>query len=66
MIKLRIEGMTCNHCAAAVNQALSKVDGVERVVEVNLERGEAMIEGSPDIQGLLEAVAEEGYLAHPT
>lgn len=63
MIKLKIEGMTCNHCVQAVNQALTGVAGVDRVVEVNLERGEAVVEGIPELADVLTAVEEEGYSA---
>lgn len=62
-MKLKISGMTCDHCVRAVTKALTSVDGVERVVEVNLERGEALIEGSPKPQELFAAVEEEGYTA---
>ena len=61
MIKLNITGMTCQHCVKAVNQALADVPGVEKVIDVNLERGEATLEGQPEIDRLIEAVAEEGY-----
>ncbi len=37
MTKLKVEGMSCNHCVQAVSKALGAVAGVDRVVEVNLE-----------------------------
>jgi copper chaperone len=63
MLKLKVSGMTCGHCAGAVTKALAAVPGVERVVEVSVERGEAVLEGDPAIEALLEAVREEGYEA---
>ncbi|AEB12924.1 CopZ family metallochaperone [Marinithermus hydrothermalis] len=63
MVKLKIEGMSCNHCVMAVTKALEKVPGVEKVVEVSLERGEAIVEGSPEPTQLIAAVEEEGYQA---
>ena len=63
MIKLNITGMTCQHCVKAVNEALSEVPGVDKVVEVNLERGEASVEGTPDVSKLVAAIEEEGYEA---
>lgn len=63
MIKLNIEGMTCNHCVKAVTQALSQVPGVTRVVKVDLDSHEATVEGAPDPQALVAAVTEEGYQA---
>ena len=65
MIRLKIEGMSCDHCVGAVAKALEAVPGVERVVEVSLERGEAVIEGLPDVGLLVAAVKEEGYEAKP-
>lgn len=61
MIKLKIDGMTCDHCVSAVNEALAEVPGVTRVVEVSLDRGEAVVEGSPHVDELVQTVAEEGY-----
>jgi len=60
MLKLKVEGMTCNHCVMAVKKALSRVPGVERA-EVSLERGEALVEGNADPKALIRAVEEEGY-----
>jgi len=65
MIKLRIDGMSCDHCVRAVTEALGNVGGVSRVVEVSLERGEAMIEGEVDPAALKTAVETEGYTADP-
>ncbi len=62
MLKLKVEGMTCNHCVMAVKKALLKVPGVERA-EVSLEKGEAVVEGQADPQALVRAVEEEGYKA---
>ncbi|MDT7909680.1 heavy metal-associated domain-containing protein [Thermus sp.] len=62
MLKLKVEGMTCNHCVMAVKKALSRVPGVERA-EVSLERGEALVEGNADPKALIQAVEAEGYRA---
>jgi copper chaperone len=61
-IKLEIQGMSCGHCQAAVNNALKAVSGVVSVA-VSLEGKSATIEGSPEIGALLAAVQEEGYSA---
>ena len=63
MIRLKVSGMSCDHCVRAVNEALAAVEGVDSVVEVNLDRGEALVEGEPEIGALLAAIAEEGYSA---
>lgn len=62
MLRLKVEGMTCNHCVMAVKKALMKVPGVEKA-EVSLERAEALVEGKADPEALIRAVEEEGYRA---
>ena len=62
MLKLKVEGMTCNHCVMSVKKALLKVPGVEKA-EVSLERAEALVEGKVDPEALIRAVEEEGYRA---
>ncbi|GLV47862.1 heavy metal-binding protein [Thermus sp. LT1-2-5] len=64
MLKLKVEGMTCNHCVMAVKKALMKVPGVEKA-EVSLEKGEALVEGTAEVEALVRAVEEEGYRAFP-
>ncbi|NQU68988.1 MAG: heavy-metal-associated domain-containing protein [Rhodospirillales bacterium] len=61
MIKLKVSGMTCEHCERAVTNALADVAGVEKVVAVNRENEEAIIEGTADTEALMAAVREEGY-----
>ncbi len=63
MIELKIEGMSCGHCRQAVERALAAVAGVDRVVEVSVERGIARVEGNADPRALVAAVEEEGYKA---
>lgn len=63
MIQLKIEGMSCGHCARAVSTALARVPGVKSVGEINVKRGEARVEGEPDPQALIAAVVAEGYQA---
>lgn len=63
MIKLKIDGMSCEHCVRAVNSALAEVEGVDSVIEISLDRGEAVVEGDPDSAALVSAIEEEGYKA---
>jgi len=62
MIKLKVEGMSCEHCKAAVERALREVLGVEGV-EVLLDQGFAVVRGNAEPQQLVEAVKEAGYEA---
>jgi len=64
MTELKIDGMTCGHCVAAVKKALEKVPGVT-AARVELEAGRAQVEGDPSLAALLAAVQDEGYQAAP-
>jgi copper chaperone len=63
--RLKIDGMTCGHCKAAVEKALQSQPGV-RAATVHLEAGTAEVqyeEGHVDPAQLAAAVREEGYEA---
>lgn len=60
-VQIKIEGMTCGHCTAAVEKALSGVPGVEKVVDVSLATGIATVEGSVAVDALTTAVIDAGY-----
>ena len=60
-IDLNVTGMTCNHCKAAVEDALKHVVGVTTVA-VDLPGGKAHIEGEHvNPEALIAAVVDEGY-----
>lgn len=63
MLKLKVDGMNCGHCVKSVTEALSGVAGVKKVVEVSLERGEAVVDGSADARALIAAVEARGFEA---
>jgi len=62
--RLSIQGMTCAGCVKSVQQALSKVPGVESA-EVNFASHTARIKGDVDSDALVKAVASVGYGAEP-
>ena len=64
MTELKIDGMTCGHCTAAVKKALERVPGVEGA-EVDLAAGRASVAGTADEALLVAAVQDEGYQAAP-
>lgn len=63
MIKLKIKGMTCQHCVHSVTEALSRVPGVEKVVDVDLSRNEVLVSGNAQSEQLVHAIEEAGYEA---
>lgn len=62
--ELKIEGMSCSHCSAAVARALESVQGVVSA-QVDLAAGRATVEGEVDVDELVAAVVEEGYRVAP-
>ncbi len=59
--KYSITGMTCGHCAAAISEEVSEVDGVTGV-NVNLEDASMVVESEnrPPFDAIVEAVSEAG------
>lgn len=64
-IVVEVRGMTCDHCERTVTKALESVSGVEEVLEVSYEAGEARVLAGREIDpgGLEQAVARAGYRA---
>jgi uncharacterized membrane protein YraQ (UPF0718 family)/copper chaperone CopZ len=61
VLRMKIEGMTCNHCAGAVQRALAESPGV-RSAEVDLRKGEALVSGDDfEPARLRQAVEALGY-----
>ena len=61
MYKMKIEGMMCPHCQAAVTKALNGIEGVK--AEVDLEKKEAYVEAADSVskEELTKAVVDAGY-----
>ena len=55
-----VEGMSCNHCAKAVTQALRQVDP-QAQVQVDLAGKKVEVESAQPRQALAQAIADEGY-----
>ncbi len=56
-----VTGMTCEHCAAAVNAGLSRLSGVS-AVEVDVPSGVVVLRGSAiDGEAVRDAVRAAGY-----
>ena len=61
---LNVEGMSCNHCTAAVKKALEGLDGVKEA-DVSLEGKNAKVELDKEVadEALVKAVEDAGYTA---
>lgn len=62
-VELKIEGMSCEHCAGRVEKALTAVEGVTEA-RVSLKPGSARVTGDAlDVSALIDAVDRAGYTA---
>ena len=62
-LKLKINGMSCQHCVKTVTDALTEVEGVQRV-KVNLRKGEATLrfdEARATTAHLTAAITDAGF-----
>lgn len=60
MITMKIEGMACGHCKAAVEKALNAIEGVQAQVNLEAKTAEVQAEGV-DAETLKKAVEDAGY-----
>ena len=60
MLTLKVEGMTCGHCAQTVAQAVEALPAVERAL-VDLKAGEVKVEGRAEEPAIRKAIEEAGY-----
>lgn len=61
---IRIEGMSCGHCAGAVREELEKVAGVSGVsVDLQAKTATVTMDGDVSDEVLAAAVTEAGYEA---
>ena len=57
---LRVEGMMCTHCKAAVEKACKGVSGVTDAV-VDLKAKTATVTGNADLEMLKKAIVDAGF-----
>jgi len=57
-----VSGMTCTHCKATVESAIRATDGVQDA-HVDLQAGNATVEGTFEDAAILESIQEAGYEA---
>jgi uncharacterized membrane protein YraQ (UPF0718 family)/copper chaperone CopZ len=56
----KIDGMTCSHCKISIERSLLRLKGVTSV-QVNLNKGIACVEGTPNDADVQKIVEELGY-----
>ncbi|MDT2827302.1 MAG: copper chaperone CopZ [Enterococcus viikkiensis] len=58
-----INGMSCNHCVAKVEQAINQLDGIDKV-KINLKKNNGTVkfdEAQVSADKIAAAVTEAGY-----
>lgn len=58
---LTIEGMSCGHCKAHVEEALNDLPGVSATVNLEAKTATVTADGAVTDEALRAAVAEAGY-----
>ena len=56
----QVSGMTCGHCANAVTEEITAIDGVS-TVSVDVESGQVIVTGEATAEQVAAAVGEAGY-----
>nr|WKF59028.1 Copper chaperone CopZ [Paraburkholderia busanensis] len=59
-IELQVEGMSCQHCVAAVTNAIREHDDAAQV-RVDLTSGRVVVESAQSLDSLKAAIDEAGY-----
>lgn len=60
ILLVHVEGMSCNHCRASVDNAIRKLRGVKDV-EVDLPTGRAVVHGKVSVKDIRKAVESIGF-----
>ena len=60
MLRISVEGMSCDHCVLSVQEVLESLEGVASV-SVSLEDGIALVEGQASDDAIRAALEEEEF-----
>ena len=61
-VTVKIGGMTCENCAAKVENALNQLDGVWAKVSISSHSARVLCKTPPDEASLRQAVQQAGYV----
>jgi copper chaperone len=65
MVEFHVEGMSCQHCVAAVTKAILAHDAAAHV-QVDLEHGHVTVESAQPASVLRAAIDDAGYTVKNT
>jgi copper chaperone len=60
MTEFEVEGMSCQHCVAAVTRSIREIDS-QAQVRVDLERNKVTVESTQSTDALKDAIDDAGY-----
>jgi copper chaperone len=60
MTEFEVQGMSCQHCVAAVTRSIQEIDP-QAQVRVDLEGGKVAVESAQSNDALKDAIDEAGY-----
>jgi copper chaperone len=60
MTEFEVQGMSCQHCVAAVTRSIKEIDP-QAQVRVDLERGKVSVESAQSNEALKDAIDDAGY-----
>jgi copper chaperone len=60
MAEFQVEGMSCQHCVAAVTRSIHEIDATAQV-QVDLELGRVVVASTEAVDTLKEAIDAAGY-----
>ncbi len=65
MVKIKVTGMTCNHCVERVTETLQGIEGVDSAhVDLDADMAEVYFKDSmPSNQEMITAIEKAGYKA---
>ena len=60
MLELKVEGMSCGHCVAAVTKAVQSIDPAAKV-DIDLQSQRVAVESGAKPAAITAAIEEAGY-----
>ncbi len=60
-VEMKVEGMSCGHCSARVEEALNAIEGVKAEVDLKKKTAYVTLEKETAEDTLKKAVEEAGY-----
>ncbi|GGD92395.1 heavy-metal-associated domain-containing protein [Caballeronia grimmiae] len=60
MTEFQVQGMSCQHCVAAVTRSIQEIDP-QAQVRVDLENGKVAVDSTQSEQALKDAIDDAGY-----